>query len=70
MVTWSNRVPYFFFIAYFAPILFRNFKNSHPIFPKFFFHPFTSAVNYVRLKSVKPVNPITPKIAILKLIFK
>ncbi|RNA39765.1 hypothetical protein BpHYR1_012054 [Brachionus plicatilis] len=26
---------------------------------------FTSAVNYVRLKRVKPVNPITPKIAIL-----
>ncbi|RMZ98872.1 hypothetical protein BpHYR1_022283 [Brachionus plicatilis] len=28
----------------------------------FFCHPFTSAVNYVRLKRVKPVNPITPKI--------
>ncbi|RNA28575.1 hypothetical protein BpHYR1_038314 [Brachionus plicatilis] len=58
----SNRVTIFFFIDYFAPILFKNFKNGHPIFPKFLNNPFSSAVNYVRLKRVKRVNSVTTKI--------
>ncbi|RNA42128.1 hypothetical protein BpHYR1_030402 [Brachionus plicatilis] len=54
----SNRVTIFFF--YFEPILFRNFKNANPIFPKFLNNPFSSAVKYGRLKRVKRVNPATP----------
>ncbi|RNA21264.1 hypothetical protein BpHYR1_020300 [Brachionus plicatilis] len=36
--------------------------NFWTVTPNFLSNPFSSAVNYVRSKRVKAVNPITPKI--------
>ncbi|RNA00878.1 hypothetical protein BpHYR1_050140 [Brachionus plicatilis] len=58
----SNLVPYFFLLHISHPFCSKTSKIVTQ-FPRIFFvTPLAPAVNCLRSKGVKPVNPITPKI--------